>query len=191
MCPRDVPMVTQESGLGDPWTAVEAHRLDLHRPASPGRSPRPFLCCARKRRCHGIAIAGETRREQRSKEDASPQKKKAKKMLPRARDASLCSLWRHRPLFCLLHTIITSSTLVLDRLVIHRLSSLATSRRALMRCGDTGHHSCYGMGWAMACHADDGWRRLLARRRRRRQFIFGNSAARRTRKATTTFNPPG
>ena len=114
----------------------------------------------------------------------------AKKMLPRPPCATPNSAHSGDIalfLLCIAYhqSIITSSTLVLDRLVIHRLSSLATSRRA--SCGPVTSRSSqllrHGLGYgqaAMACHADDGWRRLLARRRRRRQFLFGNSAFRQT-----------
>jgi hypothetical protein len=108
MCPRDVPMVTQDSGthgmrranIGRRWRPIALLCTDQRlRAARPG-----CLCAARGK---GAAMASQLREKPDGRNAAKkmlPLKKKAKKMLPRARDTSLCSLCRHRPVFCLLHT---------------------------------------------------------------------------------------
>ena len=171
------------SGLGDAWVCV-GPILDggggpssCFAPTSVSGPLVPARFCAARGK--GAAMASQLRgkrRAQRSKEDAAPAPVRATPHSARSGDIALF-------LLCIAYhqSIITSSTLVLDRLVIHRLSSLATSRRA--SCGPVTSRSSQLLRYgrvAMACHADDGWRRLLARRRRRRQFLFGNSAFRQT-----------
>jgi hypothetical protein len=111
MCPRDVPMVTQDSGthgmrranIGRRWRPIALLCTDQRL-----RAARPGCFCAARGK--GAAMASQLREKPdgaTQQRRCFPSKKKAKKMLPRERDTSLCSLRRHRPVFCLLHTTLS------------------------------------------------------------------------------------